>query len=517
MKIVTAREMRNIDRLAAEKFNLPGIVLMENAGRAAAEAAAKLLGDLRGKKVFFVCGGGNNGGDGFVAARWLHNQGVRVKVFMTVDRGNLKGHAALHFDIFEKMGLEYLELTNPRELEKARITIGFADLVVDALLGTGFQGEMSELYRECIDMMNSSGRPILAVDIPSGVNADTGGIPYLAVQAASTVTFGLPKPGLYLYPGAAHAGVVEVAPIGLPVELLTGNELRQTLITPEVAAALLPRRLPDAHKGNCGHVLAVAGSRGFSGAAYLATQGALRAGAGLVTAGVPDSIFAAMETKTTEAMTLELPETLLGGLGADAVRVIRDFAARASVVLVGPGLGRQEETMESVREIIQTVDRPLVLDADALSALVGNLEFLTALSVLAVLTPHPGEMARLTGMTTEQIQADRIGVAQRYAVEWGNIVVLKGARTIVAFPDGAVFLNPTGNPGMASGGMGDVLAGVIAALIAQGLSSHDAAVLGAYLHGLAGDLVAAGKPVGMTAMELTEKLPEAFFTLERLR
>ena len=515
MKIVTAREMRNIDRVAAEKYNVPGVVLMENAGRAVAEGAVRLLGDARGKKTFIVCGGGNNGGDGFVAARWLHNSGVRVKVFLAADRSNLKGHAALHFDILERMGLEYLELTNPRDLEKARITIGFADLVVDALLGTGFQGEMSELYRECVDMMNSSGRPILAVDIPSGVNADTGDIPYLAVKSAGTVTLGLPKPGLYLYPGANCAGEVEVAPIGLPVELLTGSELRQTLTTREVAATLLPRRFPDAHKGSCGHVLAVAGSRGLSGAAFLTAQGALRAGAGLVTIGVPDSILAIMETKTTEAMTLELPETLAGGLGADAVRVIRDFAVRASVVLVGPGLGRQEETMESVREIIQTVERPLVLDADGLYALIGHLEFLAALEVLAILTPHPGEMARLTGLTVQEVQADRIGVARRFAIEWGNIVVLKGARTIVAFPDGAVFLNPTGNSGMAAGGMGDVLAGVIAALIAQGLSSHDAAVLGVYLHGLAGDLAAAGQPVGMTAMELAERLPTAFSELAK--
>ena len=513
MKIVTAQEMRNIDKAAAERFGLSGVVLMENAGHAVAEKAIQFLGEPRNKKVFIVCGGGNNGGDGYVAARWLYNRGARVKIFLAADRNNLRGNAAMHFETASRMGIECLELTDMRDMEKAKITMGFADLVIDALLGTGFQGEMTELYRDSIELMNASGQKILAVDIPSGVDADTGMVASVAVQAFCTVTFGLPKPGLLLYPGAGFAGEVEIAPIGIPTDLLTGAEIKQTLTTSEIAAGLLPLRQPDAHKGTCGHVLAVAGSRGFSGAAFLAVQGALRSGAGLVTVGVPESILGVMETKTTEAMTLELPETLAGGLGADAVRVIRDFAARSSVVLVGPGLGRQEETLESVREIIQTVDRPLVLDADALSALVGHLEFLAALEVLAVLTPHPGEMARLTGLSVQQVQSDRIGVARKAAVEWSNIVVLKGARTVVAFPDGGVYVNPTGNPAMAAGGMGDVLAGVIAALIAQGLSSHDAAVLGVYLHGLAGDLAAEGRQVGMTAMDLAEKLPSAIFRL----
>ncbi len=513
MKIGTAQEMRNIDKAAAERFGLSGVVLMENAGRAVAEKAVQLLGEPRNKKIFIVCGGGNNGGDGYVAARWLHNHGARVKIFLAADRNNLRGNAAMHFETASRMGIECLSLTDPRDMEKARITIGFADLVVDALLGTGFQGEMTELYRDSIELMNGSAQKIMAVDIPSGVDADTGMIASVAVQAVCTVTFGLPKPGLLLYPGAGCAGEVVIAPIGIPTDLFTGAEIKQTLTTPELAAGLLPLRRPDAHKGNCGHVLAVAGSRGFSGAAFLTAQGALRSGAGLVTAGVPESILSVMETKTTEAMTLELPETLAGGLGADAVRVIRDFCSRASVVLVGPGLGRQEETLESVREIIQTVDRPMVLDADALSALVGHLEFLAAMETPAVLTPHPGEMARLTGLSVQQVQADRIGVARKAAVEWSNIVVLKGARTVVAFPDGEVYVNPTGNPAMATGGMGDVLAGVIAAMIAQGLSSHDAAVLGVYLHGLAGDLAAEGRAFGLTAMDLAEKLPSAIFQL----
>ena len=257
----------------------------------------------------------------------------------------------------------------------------------------------------------------------------------------------------------------------------------------------------------------MAGSRGLSGAAFLAAQGALRTGAGLVTVAVPESIVDVMEMKTTEAMTLSLPETLAGGLGAEAVRQVRDFSDRVSVVLIGPGLGRQEETLEAVREMVRTLERPLVLDADALYAMAGQKETLAAAGGLAVLTPHPGEMARLTGLSVRQIQADRLGSARRAAAEWNSIVVLKGSRTVVAFPDGELFVNPTGNAGMATGGSGDVLAGMIAALIAQGLSSHDAAVVGVYLHGTAGDQAASGRPVGLTALDIAEQTPAAIYSL----
>lgn len=509
MKIATAAEMREIDKTAMEWFGLPGVALMENAGRAVADRAIAILGEPRSKIVFIVCGGGNNGGDGYVAARWLHNRGVRVKLFLAMERSRVTGDALIHLETALRMGIECFDQTEPRGLEKARIAIAFADLVIDALLGTGFQGELSGPYAESIELMNGSGKKILSVDIPSGVQADTGMIRQKAVQAFCTVTFGLPKPGLLLHPGATSAGQVEVAAIGIPQELLTAATIRQTLVCREYASARLPRRSQDSHKGSNGHVLAVAGSRGLSGAAFLTAQGALRAGAGLVTVAVPESIRTVIETKTTEAMTLELPETLAGGLGADALRLINDFSARASVVLAGPGLGRHEETMETLRELIRTMDRPLVLDADALFALAGHIEILAETDGVAVLTPHPGEMARLTGLSVPQIQADRLGLARRSAMEWGCILVLKGSRTIVAFPDGELFLNPTGNPGMATGGTGDVLAGVIAALIAQGLSSHDAAVAGVYLHGLAGDLAGADRLVGMTAMDLVEQLPAA--------
>ena len=513
MKIATSREMREIDKSTMEWFGLPGVVLMENAGQAVADKAIEILGEPRGKVVFIVCGRGNNGGDGYAAARWLHNRGARVKLFLAMDRTVVKGDALIQLEIATRMGIECFDHTEPRGLEKARIAVAFADLVIDALAGTGLHGELSTIYRDSIELMNGSGKRILAVDIPSGVDADTGAVREKAVQAIATVTFGLPKPGLLLQPGAACSGELVVAPIGIPQELLTAATIRQTLITAEYVTSRLPRRGADAHKGSQGHVLAVAGSRGLSGAAFLAAQGALRAGAGLVTVAVPESISSVMEMKTTESMTLALPETLAGGLGTDAVRQVQDFSGRASVVLLGPGLGRQEETLESVRELVRTLERPLVLDADALYAVAGHNELLAAAGGLAVLTPHPGEMARLTGLSVKQIQTDRLGAARRAAAEWNSIVVLKGSRTVVAFPDGELYLNPTGNPGMATGGTGDVLAGMIAALIAQGLSSHDAAVLGVYLHGVAGDLAASGRPVGMTALDLAEQVPAAIYSL----
>lgn len=509
MKIATAAEMREIDKTAMEWFGQPGVSLMESAGRAVADKATELLGETRGKIVFIVCGGGNNGGDGYVAARWLHNRGARVKLFLAVDRSHIRGDALVHLETALRMGIECFDHTEPRGLEKARIAVAFADLVVDALLGTGFQGDLSPNYAESIELINGSGKRVLAVDIPSGVDADTGRVRKKAVNACCTVSFGLPKPGLLLYPGAASVGELSVAEIGLPQELLTAASIRQTLVNEEYVMGRLPKRQPDSHKGSFGHVLVLAGSRGLSGAACLAAQGALRAGAGLVTLAVPAGISSIVEMKTTEVMTLELPETPAGGLGTDALRLLNDFSVRSSAVLIGPGLGRQQETAEMVCEWIEKLERPLVVDADGLIALSKNIGILNRLEGPAILTPHPGEMAQLTGLTVAQIQADRLGVVRKMAAEWGCIIVLKGAGTVIGLPDGELFVNASGNPAMATGGTGDVLAGMIAALIGQGLSRQEAAVMAVYLHGRAGDLAATTRPVGMSAMDLAEQIPQA--------
>lgn len=501
--------MRAIDLAAMEKYGIPGSVLMENAGRAVAEAVDDMVGEPEGKVVCVLCGKGNNGGDGAVAARWMHNRGCRVLLFLTALRGEVSGDAALFLSAAFRMGIDVTELTDERAWEKLRISVSLADVVVDALVGTGMQGGLQGPVARAVELLNSSGRPVLSVDIPSGVDSDSGQIGNFAVKADRTVTFALPKIGLYQYPGAAACGRLTVAPIGIPVELLETPEIQQNLLTAGYIRTLFKIRKPDSHKGDFGQVLIVAGSRGFSGAAALCAQGAVRGGAGRVTVGVPECLQMVMETKTTEAMTLTLPETLSGGLGRDAIRLVNDFAEHMGVVAVGPGLGRQDQTLEAVREWLRTVEKPLVLDADALFALAGHLELLTESASMSVLTPHPGEMTTLTGRTVKDIQKNRTESARQFATQWGCVLVLKGAATVVAFPDGEVYLNPTGNASMATAGTGDVLTGLVAAFIAQGMSTHEAALAGVFTHGIAGEAASRGKPIGMTASDLAEAIPVA--------
>ncbi|KYZ75235.1 bifunctional ADP-dependent (S)-NAD(P)H-hydrate dehydratase/NAD(P)H-hydrate epimerase [Anaerosporomusa subterranea] len=515
MKVATSVEMRQIDALVMEDYGIPGAVLMESAGIEAASAVETLLARSGGKRVCVFSGKGNNGGDGFVVARRLANHGYKVQVCLTADISSLSGEALIYFTVLQKMGLDILEIAGERDWDKAGVAVSFADCLVDALLGTGLHGIPSERMVAAIDLMNSSGKPIIAVDIPSGVEADTGCVTRTAVKAAKTVTFGLPKPGLYLHPGAAYAGEVTVVDIGIPADLLQSRAIKQNTVTAEDVRSLLPLRAPDAHKGSCGRVGVIAGSQGMTGAAVLASTGALRSGAGLVTLGIAASLNPVLEVKLTEVMTCPWPENADGALGAKSVPYMDELAMQSDVTLIGPGLGRREETQTAIRQFIKEARRPLVIDADALTALSVDINILQQTEALAVLTPHPGEMAMLTGLTVEEISQDRLYVARQAAIDWASIVVLKGAGTVVAFPDGEVYLNSTGNPGMATGGTGDVLAGIIASFIAQGLSSHDAAVAGVYVHGLAGDIAADRGMIGMTAGDLAEAIPAAIHSLTK--
>lgn len=510
MKIATAAEMRGIDKAAIEYFGIPGLVLMENAGAALARQVASILTDAANKKVCVFAGKGNNGGDGFVAARHLASLGAKVKVFLVFDEDDMAGDAQVNLNIIKKMGIDVLPLAGDRDWDMARVAATFADCIIDAMLGTGFSGAIQGNMARAVELVNSAGKPVVAADIPSGVHADTGQVGTVAVRADYTVTFGLPKPGLLLYPGAEYTGRLVVADITIPAALLAADTIRQNAITARKAKQLLPRRHPAAHKGTNGHVAIVAGSEAYTGAAALAATGALRAGAGLVTLGVAASLLSLMQMKLTEIMTRPLPEIVGGAIGMKAVPYIEELTARCDVLAIGPGLGRAEETMAAVREVVRNCDKPLVIDADGLNALVGHTDILRDTAALAVLTPHPGEMGRLFGLTPAQVNQDRIGVARQAAHSWGAIVVLKGAPTVVAFPDGEVYVNTSGNAGMATGGTGDVLTGVIAALIAQGLSSHDAAVAGVYLHGLAGDIAARAGQVGMAAGDVARALPAAY-------
>lgn len=515
MRIVTAQEMREIDQKTIRDYGIPGLVLMENAGLAVCRVIEELLNGLEGKTVLLICGKGNNGGDGFVAARQLYNRGARVRLLLAAAPETLDGEARVNYDIWTKMGRKVYRLQDRNALQVLQLALMQADIVVDALFGTGFHGAVKDKPKRLIETVNESGRMVVAVDVPSGVEADTGAVRGAAVRADHTVTFGLPKLGLLLEPGAGFAGRLHVADISIPDE--ASAHIRRRLITPQQVRGWLQRRPRGAHKGDFGHVLVIGGSRGMIGAACLTARAALRAGAGLVTLAVPRSLQDVAAAVVSEAMTAGLAETVDGTVSHHARDHIVELLKKATALALGPGLSTHPETVEMVRQVLTVLDVPCVLDADGLNALAasGPERMLPLASgVPLVLTPHPGEMARLVGGTVEQVTADRIGTAEQAAGAWGCTVVLKGRPTVVAGDDQA-YLNTTGNPGMATGGSGDALTGITAALLAQGYAPARAAAAAVYLHGLAGDHAADKKgETGLVAGDITHCLPRAFKSLE---
>jgi len=487
MKIVTTEQMRELDRKATEERGIPGLTLMENAGRAVADAAARMAPDSSDRPIVIICGSGNNGGDGFVAARHLVEMGRKVQVLLVGARDAVRGDAEANLLRLDEVGIPVTEVT---EAEPVAGACRRAGLVVDAILGTGLSGKVRGLIGEVIDAVRTCGRRVLAVDVPSGLDADTGEPLGLAVAAEETVTMGLPKLGLFLHPGVDHAGRVTVADIGFPPDLVGESDSVGELIAPEWVRMLLPRRPRSAHKGDFGRVLVIAGSLGMTGAACLCAEGALRVGAGLVTVGCPVGINDILEAKLTEAMTFPLPETYSRTLDTRALAPILELAEEASVIAIGPGLSREPETAVLVRRLVARVGKPMVIDADGLNALADAAVILEGGHAPAVLTPHPGEMGRLMGASPAAVQAKRGHFAQAAADRCHSVIILKGACALVAESGRALTVNPTGNPGMATGGTGDVLTGMVAGLIAQGLLPFEAAAAGAYLHGLAGDLAA---------------------------
>ena len=398
-----------------------------------------------------------------------------------------------------------------RSADQARPLLASSDILIDALLGTGLSSVVTGTYREAIDVINSAGKPVIAVDIPSGLQADTGAILGRAIRATLTVTCGLPKLGLYVNEGIDQAGIVRVVDIGIPSAYVDAIESRTLLLTSDSAFRSLPERTPSSHKGTFGHAGIIAGSVGKTGAAALAARAALRVGAGLVTVATPNSVNDVLEAKLLEAMTMPLPETKARTLARSGLDRVLAFIQARTAIAIGPGLSTHHETVELVQSLMKHLDRPSVLDADALNALTGKVSLLTECKTPPVLTPHPGEMARLeVDATTQSVNADRIGTARRFARERGVFVVLKGARTIVARPDGLVAICPTGNPGMATAGTGDVLTGMIVGLLAQRVPAWEAACAATYFHGSAGDLAAqhVGQP-GMVASDLIAQIPYA--------
>ncbi len=488
MKLVTSEHMRELDRRTIEDLGVPSLVLMENAGRSTYQILRREFPDLA-SPVVVLAGRGNNGGDGFVVARYLANAGIPVTVFLLAARDQVQGDALVNLKILEGLGVAVEEVLGEDQLSAVVHRMSRAGLVVDALLGTGLNSPVRGLLAQLIDKVNQVRPPVLAVDIPSGLSADTGEPLGAAVQAAVTVTYGFPKIGQIVPPGRDLVGRLWQVDISIPpalaqdatIELAEAAEMR----------ALLPPRPFAGHKGTFGHLVVVAASEGKTGAATLSAEAALRTGTGLVTVAVPASLNDILEGKITEAMTLPIPEA--GGaraLGEGALAPLNDFLADKTAVALGPGLGTHPETQGVVRALVRDCPLPMVVDADGVNALAGHLEVLKSSAGPRILTPHPGEMSRLLGTTPKEVQSRRLDTAREVATAHGVWVVLKGAQTLVADPAGRVSLNPTGNPVLASGGTGDVLTGLIGGFLAQRVSPWDAARLGVYLHGLTADYLA---------------------------
>ena len=505
MRLATAAEMRALDRTTIEDYGIPGVVLMENAGRGAVQSMLDAWGPVAGRKYVIFCGKGNNGGDGLVVARHLANMGAEVRVRLFSEE--MKGDAAVNLSSARKMGLDVRLLSEDLKAEVSEVR--HADAVIDAIFGTGLASETGRPYSAVIDMINADARRVLAVDMPSGVDSDRGRIMGVAVKADITATFGLPKRGLYMYPGAQLAGEVKVIDISIPAGAVEGSNIPARLLTRSVMR-LLPERKPDSNKGTYGHLFILAGSVGKTGAGVMAAQAASRAGAGLVTVGVPESLNDIFEEKLTEEMTLPLPETAGRCLSSKAIDKILENLNGKTALAIGPGISVDPDTVRLVAELLPQVKVPVLIDADGLNILSINDEPLKEAKAPVVLTPHPGEMGRLLGVLAREVQADRPKAAVELAEQYGVTVVLKGARTLIARPDGRFCVNPTGNAGMATGGTGDVLSGIIGSLMAQGLDVTDASMLGVYVHGVSGDIAACEKgQAGLIAGDLVKALPES--------
>ena len=504
--VLTASQMAQVDRTTIDTVQIPGVVLMENAGKGVVQEIEDLLGDFKKKHVLIFCGKGNNGGDGYVIARRLHNHGAEVVVFLAGKKEAIKGDAKINLTILENLGIDVYEISSMEEIPQFHRV----DLVVDALLGTGVTGPVVGFFGDLIKTMNNYGAPIVAVDLPSGMETDTGAVHGACVEADVTVTMAHLKAGLLFSPAQDHAGEIVIANIGVPPEISLKLHENLFLVEDEDIRSRLPERQLNAHKTSVGKVVVFAGSVGMTGAATLASISSLQIGAGLTKLGIPASLNPILEQKLTEVMTVPLAETNHQSISVKAKDQVEELLEWANVLAVGPGLSTHEETVEFVKWLLKAVQKPMVLDADGLNALAGDTSLIEKYAGPMVLTPHPGELARLTGASISDIEKNRFVILRDLSKRWGKVIVLKGGPTITAAPDGRIFINSTGNPGMATGGSGDVLTGMIAGLLAQNLSAIDAALVGVFIHGLAGDIAADElTEMGMIAGDISEFLPIA--------
>jgi len=519
LKLVNNAEMRLLEERSAG-VGVPPEVLMENAGLAIAGEVKKLGGDINGCRVLVLVGPGNNGGDGLVAARHLHDWGAKVTLCLC----NRRTSGDKNFDLVKERGIPSIEAGNDQGLSALDRTLSSTEIVIDALFGTGKLRPLQGTVKDVLDRVRiaKQTRPeitIVAVDLPSGLDADSGAVDPASLCADVTITLGYPKVGLFAFPGAGMVGRIIVADIGIPEHL--AEDIHTEVITLEWVRSVLPMRPPDAHKGSFGRVLVAAGSENYIGAAYLACAAATRVGAGLVTLATARSLQPILAAKLSEVTYLPLPEVEPGIIDQQAALILLEQLKDYDVLLIGCGLGQHPATMEFVRGCLFSLSNisslPLVLDADALNTLARTSDWQKGLPAQAVLTPHPAEMSRLMGLSTTEVQAERLGISRRAAADWQKVIVLKGAYTVVAEPGRQAKLNPVANPGLASAGTGDVLAGAIAGLLAQGLSPFVAASTGVYLHSMAGEIVREKfGDAGMVASDLLIELPQAIKRLKEL-
>ncbi len=519
MKITTAAEMRDIDRLAMEKYAIPGHVLMERAGLSVAQKVRELF---EKKKIIVLAGGGNNGGDGIAAARNLHNWGWNVKVLLMLREDKLSPECLTQYRMAKQTGVsvEFRKEVSDRDLHGA--------IVIDALLGTGINKAVTSPMTDVIRFLNESSAKVISVDVPSGISSDTGQLMGEAVRADITVTFGLPKIGHMLFPGADYTGSLFIEDIGFPEVLLNNERLTTETLEQDAISMLIPDRPRYSHKGDYGHILIVASSKGKTGAAVMAAEACLRSGAGLVTIGVPETLAEIFQARAKEEMILPLPDTGKGTLSAKATERVKDFLThKADVLAIGPGITVCDDTFNLVVSLLETSTVPMVLDADALNVIGGRKEIFRKVKAPVVLTPHTGEMARLLGPAggkasrerdendiRKRVEADRIGIARTYTRETGVTLVLKGVPTIIADPEGRILVNTTGNPGMATAGAGDVLTGMIAGLLGLGINPLEASSAAVYLHGLAGDIATRTRGMhSLIASDIIGAIGDAFLLL----
>lgn len=508
MHVVTAAEMQAMDRQTIETFGLPGRLLMENAGRGAAHFLLQTFPGLAAQKVAVIAGRGNNGGDGFVIARCLHQKGVSVQVYLLAEGRSISGDAASNLHLLKPLGIRVVEIPDPGAFAKHQSAMRHTDVWVDAILGTGLKSDVEGYFKEIIEFINALQKPVFSVDIPSGLDSDTGRPRGVCIHARATATFGAAKLGHVLLPGADYTGRLEIVDIGIPDHIVAAVGPTHFLLTRERLQKSLVSRPSNAHKGTTGHLLVLAGSPGKTGAAAMAATAAMRIGAGLVTIAAPSRLNPILESQALETMTVALPETVDGLLAESAWDRIRDLVAGKRCLVLGPGIGVSPEIQSILRRLLPVLTIPIVIDADGLNNLAKDIEMLKTAKAAVVLTPHPGEMARLTGVSVADIQADRVARARAFARKYHLHLVLKGARTIIAHPDGRIEINPTGNPGMASGGMGDVLTGMIGGLLTQGYTPEAATGLGVFLHGAAADdLSEQIGPVGYLAGDVMQAIP----------